>query len=197
MTMTHTQPIRRLRPTRASSGFTLVEILIVVSIAAVVMTVIAGGAFAGIRFMKINQTKATLTTLQAVMDDYKKEKESYPVFNISTLSATSPYAPTSQANDGTRVFLGLVYYGDSVHATMTNSDDKIAGNNAVGAARDHLQSLGTTVFDRKNAVIYDAWGHAIFVTTAGTATTHGKFRSAGPDGKPNTSDDITSLGGSS
>ena len=185
---------RRSARRRARPGFTLVEILIVVSIAAVILTVIVGGGYAAIRNAKIQKTQATLKVLDSVSNNYKEATELFPVFPATVLGTAPNYWPPT--TDGMRDFLTAVYYVPSGALVLTDAPT-VNGDRAIGDARGMLVALnaGGAYFDAANGVVLDAWFHPIFVKTAGTTTTHGVFQSAGPDGIPNNADDITSSGG--
>lgn len=199
--MSKPTPIQQPKATRmrARPGFTMVEIMIVIAIAAVIIAAISGGGFAALRYMKIQKTKVALIALDQVSSNYKDVQEVYPVFYVTTLGAAPNYWPPTVANDGLREFLRVTYYVPSPDppGTLDLSDPAtVAGDRAIGDARGMLTALGPSVFDSANAIVYDAWNHPIFVKTAGTTVKRGLFQSAGPDGIPNNEDDITSAGGS-
>lgn len=68
------------------AGFSLLEVLIVVSIIAVLMSVLIGGAAAAYNMARQNRTKAVLASLDAVIAEYHQTTGDYPDETVTGLS---------------------------------------------------------------------------------------------------------------
>lgn len=123
------------RPHSRHAGFSLLEVLIVVSILVVLMSVLIGGAAAAYSMARQNRTKALLTTLDAVVAEYHQATGDYPESTI-----TGP----SIAN-----FLSLTYGGAT------------DGSNSIGRCGEMLRTLDNRLVGSPPTDVKDAWDHSI------------------------------------
>ena len=95
-------------PNPKPSSFTLVELLVVISIIGLLAGLTLGGAGAVRRHGAVNQAKAEIAALQAACERYYVDNQSYPT-NNNPPDPTSAFSPTaaSYSSSGTNLFSSL------------------------------------------------------------------------------------------
>ncbi|QDU71658.1 type II secretion system protein [Mucisphaera calidilacus] len=168
--------------TRHARGFTLIEILVVISIIAVLISLILAGVTAITGNSKEILTTANFTTLEAAVDSYKELTGRWPrvPFNPSTgQPLTSPIytdngRDTAWSND---FFDELQKFGDissAIGPLLSSPPDDLGPDDI-----------------RTFSPVADGWGYGIIPIVPKDITSHGAssqyrpwFYSSGPDGGP-------------
>ncbi|BCX50118.1 type II secretory pathway, pseudopilin PulG [Haloferula helveola] len=155
-------------PKRATGGFTLMEMLVVVSI----IVILAGLTFGGFNFVKAKQAreqaKVQIGLLQLALEEYKADNGAYPVNAVSN------------GKNGTSEVYDALYpqnADDKVYLSELNPDNDGQGWLAGQTGR--------------SLKIYDPWGTEYFYRTNNPARPNRSFAanpdfdlwSAGPDGQ--------------
>jgi general secretion pathway protein G len=69
---------RNMRDSRRSAGFTLIEIMVVITLIGLIATIVVPGVMDRLEEGKVTTTKAKMTNLKAVLDQYRLHHSRYP-----------------------------------------------------------------------------------------------------------------------
>ncbi|MCX5658752.1 MAG: prepilin-type N-terminal cleavage/methylation domain-containing protein [Planctomycetota bacterium] len=154
------RPLPRRSP-RRRSGFTILEVLMVISIAAILLALLITGTSATINWSRARQAHATLAHLDAIVDGYYRQTGKY--FD-GTVATTSDFIIEAQTVVGTP---------DDNNSTTSGDTDLIT---PLGKA---LQKVST------GYEVIDPWGHPIRMynpNAVGVTALRPAFLSFGPNG---------------
>ena len=65
-------------PHRRQRGFTLIEIMVVITLIGLIATIVVPGVMEKLDEGRVTTTKAKMTTLKGVLDDYRRHHSAYP-----------------------------------------------------------------------------------------------------------------------
>lgn len=169
-----TRSLRRSRSRLRPSGFTLLEVLMVISIAVILLALLLGGTSATLSWSRGRQAHATLAQLDAIVDGYFRQTGKYfpngsgnPTIDITTMSGfiTEAQKVVGTPKDG--------------NSTSSGDVDLIA---PLGKALVYTESTSTYV-------VNDPWGRPILFANPnllGASTLRPYFLSTGPNGVDDT-----------
>lgn len=69
---------RPLRPPRRSAGFTLIEIMVVITLIGLIATLVVPGVMTRLEEGRVTTTEARMSTLKSVLDTYRMKHSAYP-----------------------------------------------------------------------------------------------------------------------
>lgn len=130
---------------RSSFGFTLVELLITISIMGILAGLISGNFFTSLKKGRDARRKADLQNIQKALEAYYEDEKAYPT---SIPSASNPFCETGTCDAGEKIYMqqipkdpaGYQYYytigSDTstyqLYSCIENDLDQGAGVNQAG-----------------------------------------------------------------
>lgn len=165
-----TRSLRRSRSRLRPSGFTLLEVLMVISIAVILLALLLGGTSATLSWSRGRQAHATLAQLDAIVDGYFRQ--------------TGKYFPNGSGNPTIDITSMSGFITEAQKVVGTPKDNNSTGSGDV----DLITPLGKAVVYTESTstyVVNDPWGRPILFynpNTGGGSTLRPFFVSTGPNG---------------